>query len=276
MKEKFEYYQMTVFHTLLIILTVINLFPLYFMITSSLKSGKAYIFDPYSIPRQIAFENFYKIMVEHNFLRTSINSIVVTLSSVIAGLVCSLLAAFALVRMKFPGEGILLNLFISLIAVPPIVVLIPIYVLMAKASMINTYPSVVIVYTGFIIPFSVFLLSGFFQSIPLSLVDAARLDGCGDFGILWKIFVPLSKAPIVTLAIVNGLWVWNELLIALIFLQRAEMRTLMAAIALSQSRFTLNVPFMMTQSLIATVPPLIVYIIARRYLVRGFMGGFAK
>ena len=142
--------------------------------------------------------------------------------------------------------------------------------------MINTYPSVVIVYAGFIIPFSVFLLSGFFQSIPLSLVDAARLDGCGDFGILWKIFVPLSKAPIVTLAIVNGLWVWNELLIALIFLQRAEMRTLMATIALSQSRFTLNVPFMMTQSLIATVPPLIVYIIARRYLVRGFMGGFAK
>jgi len=276
MKEKFEYYQMTVFHTLLIILTVINLFPLYFMISSSLKSGKEYIFSPYSIPQQIAFENFYKIMVEHNFIRTSINSIVVTLSSVIAGLVCSLLAAFALVRMEFPGKGILLNLFISLIAVPPIVVLIPIYVLMAKAGMINTYPSVVIVYAGFIIPFSVFLLSGFFQSIPLSLVDAARLDGCGDVGILWKIFVPLSKAPIVTLAIVNGLWVWNELLIALIFLQRAEMRTLMATIALSQSRFTLNVPFMMTQSLIATVPPLIVYIIARRYLVRGFMGGFAK
>ncbi len=276
MKEKLEHYRMTVFHTFLIILTVINLFPLYFMITSSLKSGKEYIFSPYNIPRQIALENFYKIMIEHNFIRTTMNSVVVTLSSVIVGLTCSLLAAFALVRMEFPGKGILLNLFISLIAVPPIVVLIPIYVLMAKASMINTYPSVIIVYAGFIIPFSVFLLSGFFQSIPVSLVDAARLDGCGDFGILRKIFVPLSKAPIITLAIVNGLWVWNELLIALIFLQRAEMRTLMASIALSQSRFTLNVPFMMTQSLIATVPPLIVYIVARRYLVRGFMGGFAK
>jgi ABC-type glycerol-3-phosphate transport system permease component len=246
------------------------------MASTSFRSERDYIFKPYSVSLRITFENFYKLIVKYNFVRTILNSSIVTICSTTIGLVFSILAAFAFVTMKFPSKRTLLNFFVALIAVPPIVVLIPVYVFMVKAGLINTYLSAIIVYAGFIIPFSIFLLTGFFQSIPASLIDAARLDGCGDFGILWKIFVPLSKAPIMTLVIVNGLWVWNELLIALVFLQREEMRTLMAAIAFSQSRFSRNVPFMMAQSLIATIPPLIVYGISRRYLVKGFMGGMTK
>jgi len=276
MRGKFRYYQATILHTFLIILIIINLFPLYFMASTSFRSERDYIFKPYSVPLRITFENFYELIVKYNFVRTILNSSIVTICSTIMGLVFSILAAFAFVTMKFPSKRTLLNLFVALIAVPPIVVLIPVYVFMVKVGLINTYPSAIIVYTGFIIPFSIFLLTGFFQSIPVSLIDAARLDGCGDLGILWKIFLPLSKAPIITLIIVNGLWVWNELLIALVFLQREEMRTLMTVIAFSQSRFSRNVPFIMTQSLIATIPPLIVYGISRRHLVRGFMGGITK
>ena len=276
MRGKFRYYQATILHTFLIILIIINLFPLYFMASTSFRSERDYIFEPYSVPLRITFENFYELIVKYNFVRTILNSSIVTICSTIMGLVFSILAAFAFVTMKFPSKRTLLNLFVALIAVPPIVVLIPVYVFMVKVGLINTYPSAIIVYTGFIIPFSIFLLTGFFQSIPVSLIDAARLDGCGDFRILWKIFLPLSKAPIITLIIVNGLWVWNELLIALVFLQREEMRTLMTVIAFSQSRFSRNVPFIMTQSLIATIPPLVVYGISRRHLVRGFMGGITK
>jgi len=275
-RGKFRYYQATILHTFLIILIIINLFPLYFMASTSFRSERDYIFEPYSVPLRITFENFYELIVKYNFVRTILNSSIVTICSTIMGLVFSILAAFAFVTMKFPSKRTLLNLFVALIAVPPIVVLIPVYVFMVKVGLINTYPSAIIVYTGFIIPFSIFLLTGFFQSIPVSLIDAARLDGCGDFRILWKIFLPLSKAPIITLIIVNGLWVWNELLIALVFLQREEMRTLMTVIAFSQSRFSRNVPFIMTQSLIATIPPLVVYGISRRHLVRGFMGGITK
>jgi len=276
MKERTQYYRISIFHILLIIITLMNLFPLYFMISTSFKSQKTYVFHPYNIPTQISFENFQEIMIKYNFVRVVLNSTVITFFSVALGITFSILAAFAIARMEFPGKNILFNFFVALIAVPPIVVVTPLYVFMAKVGIINTYPSAIIVYIGFILPFSIFLLTGFFQSIPGSLIDAALLDGCTELGILWKMFVPLSKAPIITLALVNGLWVWNELLIALVFLQREEMRTLMATIAFSQSRFARNVPFMITESLIATIPPLIVYIIARRYLVRGFMTGITK
>ena len=154
--------------------------------------------------------------------------------------------------------------------------IVPLFVLYTRLGLISTFPGAMIIYAGLITPFSVYLLTTFFRTVPRELLEAARMDGAGPLMILLKVVLPLSLPPLLTLVVVNSLYVWNDLLIAIIFLQDDAKRTLMAGISVFQGRYNNQVPLTMAGMVIASAPMFILYIVFQKHFIRGLMAGAVK
>lgn len=261
----------------LLSLTLLTLFPLYFMAVNSLKTRDSFFKDSLGVPHTIAVENFQKILQHPNLGRWFINSIFLTAGSVLLCTAIAILAAYAFAQMNFAGRDTLFNLITPLMVIPPIVMVIPMFVLFRQLKLVNNLGGPLLIYAGLMLPFTIYLLRNFFVTIPREIKEAALIDGCTGFQVLTKIYLPLSRPALVTSIIVNAVWVWNELLIALVFLQTEELRTLIVGITTSlQKRFTLDVPSLMAGLTIATLPMIIMYIIGQNALVRGLTAGYEK
>ncbi|HRX36948.1 MAG TPA: carbohydrate ABC transporter permease [Aestuariivirga sp.] len=252
------------------------LVPTLFMIMTALKSEEEYSIDKLGLPNRLVIENFRAVLVDSPFLSWMGNSIIMVLGSVLLSTVVSCLGAYAIACMEFKGRHGLLALSTSLMAVPPVVMIVPLFVLYTRLDLISTYQGAIIIYAGLITPFSVYLLATFFRTVPKELFESARLDGAGHFLILRKIVLPLSLPAIMTLIVVNSLYVWNDLLIAIIFLQDDAKRTLMAGISVFQGRYNDQVPLTMAGMVIASAPMLILYIVFQKHFIRGLMAGAIK
>lgn len=258
---------------LLLLMAVVTCYPIYYIFTNALKSRSAYAENPLSLPPALVFDNFSQIFTTPNFLRWFYNSLLLTATTVVLCLFISALASYALSKMYFRGRKLIINFSIALMVIPTIVMIIPLFVLMARVRLVNKYPSAIIIYIGMFLPFSMYLLRSFFVTIPQPLIDSALIDGCGSFGIFVRIMLPLSKPILLSMFVVCSLYVWNELLVALIFLQREKLRTLMVGLALFHGRYSINVPLIMAGMAVATAPMLILYIFAQRYLITGLIAG---
>ena len=189
----------------------------------------------------------------------------------------SCLGAYAIARMEFPGRLLLFSVSTALMAVPPVVMIVPLFVLYTQLGLISTYQGAILIYAGLITPFSVYLLTTFFRTLPNELFESARIDGAGDF--LHPVAdraAAVAAAPLLTLVVVNALYVWNDLLIAIIFLQDDAKRTLMAGISVFQGRYDDQIPLTMAGMVIASAPMIILYIAFQKYFIRGLMAGAVK
>jgi ABC-type glycerol-3-phosphate transport system permease component len=259
-----------------ILASIISLFPVYFMIVSSFKTKSEYIENKWGLPSSLFLDNFNTALAGEKFFMRIANSTILTVASVAVSLIIACLAAYAFARMEFPGKRTLFNLVLSLMVVPPVVMVVPMFVAMVKWSLVNTYHGTTIIYVGLLLPFSVYMMTNFFKTIPREIIEASRMDGCSNLGVFWRIMMPLSAPAVITLIVVNALWVWNELLIALIFMQKDSMKTLMVGIAALRSRNYVDIPATMAGLLIATIPIVIVYMFGQRYFIRGLTGGAVK
>ncbi|MEM3486495.1 MAG: carbohydrate ABC transporter permease, partial [Candidatus Methanomethyliaceae archaeon] len=248
----------------------------FFMFITSFKSVDEYVYNKLGLPLRIAWQNYREVFVGRNFPLWFMNSTVLTLGSVFLSLVLACLAAYALSRIEFKGRETLLSFIISLMIVPPVIMLIPLFIVVVNVELINTYAGAIIIYTGLTLPFSIYLLTGFFRSIPQAIIDSAAIDGCSSLRTLVSIIIPLSRPAIMTLIVVNALYVWTELLVALVFLQHDSLKTLMVGITVFKSRYNLNVPLTMTGLVMATIPMVVLYIAGQRYFVRGLVTGSLK
>jgi len=261
----------------LLLLSLLTLFPLYFMVTNSFKIQDEFFDNLLGLPQSPILDNFTKILQHPNLGSWFANSILLTAGSVLFCTIIAILAAYAFAQMNFPGRDALFNLITPLMVIPPIVMVIPMFVLFRQLDLVNNLGGPLIIYAGLMLPFTIYLLRNFFVTIPREIQDAALIDGCSGFQVLTKIYMPLSKPAVVTSIIVNAVWVWNELLIALVFLQTEELRTLIVGITTSlQKRFTLDVPSLMAGLTVATIPMIILYIIGQNALVRGLVAGHDK
>ncbi len=205
-----------------------------------------------------------------------VNSVIVTGASVVLATVVSALAAFAIARLQFRGQTFLLRLNVALMVIPPAVLIIPLFLGFQPLGLINTYQGVVIIYAGMLVPFSVFMLASFFRTLPRELFEAARIDGASTVRILRSIVIPLSGPGFMTLIVVNALWVWNELLIALVFLQNDQRRTMMAGLTLFKGHYSVNEPLVMAGTFIAVLPMLLLFLFGQQFFVRGLVAGAVK
>jgi len=260
----------------LLFATVLSLFPVYFMTVSAFKTKSEYIMDKWGVPSTLFLQNFKTALAGEKFFIRFANSTILTVGAVGASLVIACLAAYAFARMDFPGKRTLFNITLSLMVVPPVVMVVPMFVAMVRWGLINTYTGTILIYVGLLMPFSVYMMTNFFKTIPREIIEAARIDGCSNFGVFWKIMMPLSTPAVITLVVVNALWVWNELLIALVFMQKDEMKTLMVGISTLRSKNYVDIPATMAGLLIATIPIVIVYLFGQRYFIRGLTSGAVK
>ena len=205
-----------------------------------------------------------------------LNSTLITFASVIIGILFASLAGYAFSNMKFKGKRVLFNFTISIMVIPAVVMIIPLFDLFVRLGIINTRPSAILIYVGLILPFCIFMLSNFFVAVPKDILDAAKIDGCSHLRILWVIMLPLSKPVIVTLIVVNAIWVWNELLIAMVFLQADKLKTLMTGLILFKSRNILDLPMIMSGLVVTTIPMVILFAIGVRYFMKGLYAGSIK
>ncbi len=263
-------------HVILIAASLLVLLPAYFVIITALKTGADYSANKFTFPSPLFFGNFITALRGGRFFLWFANSIIITAGSVVLSTTVSALAAFAFARMRFGARDPLLSVVTSLMIVPPVVMLIPLFLLLSRVGMTSTYWGVIGVYAGLITPFSVYLLTNFFKTIPHELVESALIDGASSMDVLIKILLPLSGPALVTLIVVNALWVWNDLLVALVLLPQNNLRTLMVGITVFGSRYNNDVPVAMTGMLMASIPMLLLYLLGQRYFIRGLVAGALK
>jgi len=266
-----------VFRYLLLILAALAvLFPLYFTLITSVKTQENYSLDKFGFPMHFYFENFIIALRGGRFFLWFANSIMLAGGAVVVSTVVATLAAFAFARMKFLYRNTLLSIVTALMIVPPVVMLIPLFLLLTRLQLTSTYWGVILVYAGLVTPFSVYLLTNFFKTIPFEIIESALLDGASSFDILRLIMVPLAAPALITMIVVNMLWVWNDLLVALVLLPQDNLRTLMVGVTIFGSRYNKDVPVAMAGMLMASIPMIVLYLFGQRYFIRGLVAGAIK
>lgn len=260
----------------LLLAAFLALVPTAFMVMTALKSDEDYALDKVGFPSSLETENFRAVLVDSPFLGWMVNSALLVVGAVLLSTAVSCLAAYAIATMKFRGRDALFFASTVLMAVPPVVMIVPLFVLYTRLGLISTYSGAIVIYAGLITPFSVYLLTTFFRTVPRELFEAARIDGAGSLTILWQVVLPLSLPPLLTLMVVNSLFVWNDLLIAIIFLQDDAKRTLMAGISVFQGRYNNQVPLTMAGMVVASAPMFILYVLFQKHFIRGLMAGSMK
>ncbi|WP_019636656.1 carbohydrate ABC transporter permease [Paenibacillus fonticola] len=262
------------FYMFLIVFAFLWLIPIFFMLFTALKSP-ADLFGSeslFSFPKRIEWSNFTEAWLAGNMSVYMKNSLFITLIKVPAGIFIAALGAFALTRLNYKWSNPTFVLILIGMMIPVQVTLVPLSMLLKLTNLIDSHLGIIIVYLGFGIPFAVLVLRGFFRTIPKELDDAARMDGCSDFGLFWRILLPIAMPAVATLVILDFLSTWNEFLLSQIFLTSNELRTIPSGLMIFKGEFGTNYGLMNAGVLISVIPILIIYLMFQKYFVQGLAG----
>ena len=255
-------------YTGIAVLMLVMLLPFLWMLGTSLMDELAvFKFPPPVIPNPLRPQNYPEALTALAFGRFFLNTLVFSACVVIGQVATSAMAAYALVRLDFPGRDRVFVLILSVIMVPAIVLLIPRFLIIAALGWVDTYPG--LISTELVSVWGIFLLRQFFQSIPRELEDAARLDGAGEWTIFTRIVLPLSRPALATLALFAFVDAWKNFQWPLIATRSMEMRTVEVGVAQFHSFYYSNWPYQMAAAVTALVPIFVVFFVAQRYFVRG-------
>ncbi len=262
-----------VIHLFLIAVTITCLFPLFWMVSSSLKTQETIFKDMSLIPKEFHFENYILAWKEGGFSRYFLNSIFYTISVVVGIVIIASLAAYAFSRFRFPGRNLLFFMFMAAMMIPIPGSFVPLYVLLSKLHLRNTALGYILCMINVGLSTSIFLLKTFFDKLPRELEDAARMDGCSKFGIWWYIALPLAKPVLAVVVVFNALNVWNEYVLALIIFDNKNLMPLQRALMMFQGEFLTDYPLLMAGLTITALPIIIVYLLMQKYIVKGVTSG---
>jgi raffinose/stachyose/melibiose transport system permease protein len=259
-----------------IIWLLIVVVPLYWIVVTSLRNQAGFFgTSPLALPTDPTFDNF-RLVLESGFFRFLANSTIVTLAAVVLTIAVSIMAAYAIVRGTSRSLQVTFSLFLLGLAIPLQATIIPIYYIITRLRLYDTLTALVLPSVAFAIPLTVIILANFLRDVPRDLFEAMRLDGAGDWRMLWSLALPLTRPAVITVAVYDALHVWNGFLFPLILTQTAERRVLPLALWTFQGEFTINVPAILAAVILSTLPILTLYVIGRRYLVSGLTAGFSK
>ena len=250
--------------------------PIYWIVITSFKQQSEYfVTNPFAPPGSPTLAN-YQLVIASGFPRYFGNSVVVTVGAVVPAVLISFMAAFAVVR----GGGRYLRsvnaLFLMGLAIPLQAVVIPVYLIIIRLRMYDTLLAIILPSIAFAIPLSVLVLANFIRDIPNELFESMRLDWATDWGMLWRLALPLTRPALVTVTVYNGLTIWNGFLLPLILTQSPNQRTLPLALWSFQGQYSINVPAIAASVVLTTLPILVLYAVGRRQLLSGLTAGFGK
>ncbi len=247
------------------------------LVLASLSTTRE-IFTNNLLASGLHFENYIKALTTNKLGLYFINSLIyVGVASVLIVIIAAP-AAYALSRFKFRGRTWLSAMFMSGLGIPGLMLIIPLFITFMRLKLVGTIPGLIIIYVGISIPFSVFLLSGFFSSLPSELEDAAKIDGCTEIQAFWKIMLPIAQPGIITLVIFNFIALWNDYLWALIFVNTDQRRTLMLGVEaiMRAMRYTGNYAGMFAGVIILFLPTFILFVALSETIISGITAGAVK
>ena len=253
---------------------LVTALPFLWLVVSALKTTREMFGSPFSLPAVPQWSNF-ALAWQTGVAGYLLNSLVVTVTSVLLIVVVSGLAAYALARSPFPGRRGFYILLITGYAIPIHAVLVPLYDLLRAAHALDSYIGLILPYVAFGIPFSVLLLHTFFLEFPQELEEAARLDGCSEFQLFTRIVAPLSLPGLSSVVIFQGVFIWNEFLLALILISNDSLKTLPLGLVSFQGQFATNWPLLLASVTMATFPLLLLYVLLQRQFINS-LTGFGK
>lgn len=264
-------------YIVLIFWTIVNIFPLYWMFTFSLKSN-AEIFgeNVVGLPIDWLWENYSEAMTTGNMALYFLNSIIVTSLTIILTVICSMMACYALTRLEWPGRKLVNNIFMLGLTIPIHAAILPIFIILGTLKMTDSYQALIIPYTAFALAMAIMIFGSFIGNVPKEIEEAACIDGCGTFGIFFRIVLPLMRPAISTVTIFTFLQAWNELMFAVIFNSKSEYRTIPVGIQTLSGSYTTKWGPIGAALVIATFPTLIVYAFMSKKIQKSLIAGAVK
>lgn len=267
----------TISYVYLTILSIIAIFPLVWIILSSVKSKGELAGSPTSfLPQTFTFENYQTVFGQLGFGRNVLNSVMIAGATTLIAITISALGAYGVVRF-FPKFGkVLTRVLITTYMFPPILLAVPYSIIMGKLGLINNRLGLIIVYLSFSVPYAVWLLVGFFETVPLEIEEAAQVDGAGKFQVFGQVVLPIVAPGIVAVAIYTFINAWNEFLYALIMTNSSEKMTVAMALKSLEGQEVLDWGVMMAASAVVVIPSVVFFMLIQKRIAGGLAQGAVK
>jgi multiple sugar transport system permease protein len=273
-KQKLEKFDI-ISNMVIFLLALLNLFPLYWLFTSSLKNSSDVVkMPPDWWPTTITFSNYVDVFQSQPALRWAFNSIFVSGVSTVLVIIVGAMAAYAFSKLKFKGRDTIFIIFISSLMIPKEIMIVPLFRITQQFGMVNSYNGMI--WPNVATAFGVFLLKGFFDATPNALREASRIDGAGEWRTFFQIMLPIIKPGIGALFILNFVQVWNDYLWQSVIGQEKNMKTLMVGTATLMQDLNPNFAYKMAGATVAAIPMLLIFILFQRYFTQGMTAGAVK
>lgn len=261
----------------LIAFTLAYMLPFFTAIVTSVRTQDDMSLNGvFSIPQDIVLDNYPEAWTKGNVNRYLLNSFIITIPALAGAIFLSSLSAFALARYKFPGNRALYFMYVAGTMLPFQILLLPVFILSNTLGLYNTYWGVIMIHIAFQLGFCTFVLRNFMRTLPGDIMDAARIDGASEWGIYWKIVMPLTVPAIAAISTLEFTWIFNDYLWAIILLQDDSLKPVTAGLSTLQGQFITNWPLIVAGALIATIPTLLVFLFLQRYFIGGLTLGSGK
>jgi alpha-glucoside transport system permease protein len=267
-------------HVVIIIICLLWMTPAFGLLVSSFRPATAISstgwWTAFKTPFQFTVDNYSTVLSQNGMLRSFFNSLIISIPGTILPILVAGFAAFAFAWMKFRGRDVIFMCVVALLVVPVQMTLIPVLKLLADTHLVGTFPGIWLAHTAYGLPFAIFLLRNFFAQLPKELLESAYLDGASNIRVFFRLILPLSVPALASLAIFQFLWVWNDLLVALVYLQDPSKSPMTVTINNLVSSFGTSWQLLTAAAFISMMLPLIIFLALQRYFVEGITAGAIK
>jgi N-acetylglucosamine transport system permease protein len=248
------------------------------LVYSSFKTDQEIFFSPWSLPEALQWNNFERAWIEVHIGQYFVNSMKVVIPSLILTLALSSMASYILARFRFPGDRVIFYLFLAGLLFPIFMALVPLFFLARDLGMLNTFHGLILVYTAYSLPFTIFFLTGFFKTLPSELHEAALIDGANEYQVFFRVMLPLAQPGLVTMGIFNFLGMWNQFILPLVLMSDRESYLLPQGLSfmLHQQYYQNDWSALFAAVTIIMIPTLVVYVIFQNRIQKGVTVGALK
>ena len=258
------------------LLAIATIYPMLYSLNIALKSRREYVLDRMGFTQSWAVQNFIDAWTQANMGRYFLNSALVTAVSVVIILILASMAGYALSHLTFRGSKATFLIILAAMMIPFQVIMVPFVKTLNDINMLNTYQGLIVAYVSQFLPFTIYFMTSYFARIPKEITEAARVDGNNIWGVFGRIMLPLGRPALLSMGILNALFCWNDILIALLVMQSPSQRTVMVGVSALRGQYPDNVPVYLAGVLLVVLPLVIVYLIFQRQITAGVTAGATK
>jgi len=264
------------FRAVLAINAILVLLPVFFLFNSALRETNSFASNPFTLAHDPHWENFQQVWSDGEFATYLKNSIIVTGGSLVVILICALGAGFILGRYNFKGNAIIFGFILTGMLIPAKLAILPLFIQLKWMNLLDSHIGLILVYASGSLPAAVFIMSGFFRSLPSDLDNAARIDGASEFQLLTRVLAPLVRPGMAIVAIYSAIPIWNDFFLPLVFLQSPENKTIMQGLTVFFGQYASQWGVLFAGLTMAALPLIVLYLVLSEQFIKGLTAGAVK